>query len=417
VWGEDERIEWLRAYLIKGKALRQRWGVQDVDDNRDYNFRDYYDLENRCVWITELDAPIIEPQQYDMPDIPGFSAMADGTLLFTEEARKRQPFLYAMLQSGLAKREDELLTVLFTSVYSRGVGPLALIDPDTLPTGGVQVNYQGLFRYITAKGIFADDKAYDANLLQLQGLIQQLNQQSTINSQTLGENISPGTPYSGYAMASQNGRIPIVPIQEACEKVIHDAAIFALRYYKQRNLNWKNAKGEELRAIDIPDVFKLTVKLEVDLPQDQFRMAQIASQLSATGYVSMEWVRNLLQIHDSRKMDFDIMAEKAMLAAFQQDLPNLVGQMLQAVGGTPTQPPPNTEYLGEVPRPEGEWRRGSGSQLGYHQMPDGSMMADSEMQGQNAMIPGGPDAAMAGGGSIPATEQLSPEQMNGGVAR
>lgn len=412
VWGEDGLSEYLRRYQLRGRALKERWGnTWPVQDNLDYWIRDYRNTEIRCVYYEGATDPLMPPTPYDLPDMPCFSAVADGTDLFDEEKRKRQPFLYGWIKSNLADRESELLTALFTSVYSRGVGPIALLDPASVPAGGVVVNYQGLFRYVVAKGQFADDKAFDANLIQLGNMLSNLAQQSTINSQTLGENISAGTPYSGYAMAAQNGRIPIIPIQEACEKVIHDAFVFAFKYYKSANMKWIGKDGQPLNATEIPDVFRLKVTLEVDLPQDQFKMAQIATQLAPLGIASKEWIRELLQIHDSSQMEFDVLTERAASAAFQQDLPNLVAQMLQMAGGTaPSTTPGSTTTPGSG---------GVGVPPGYHQMPDGSIMADSAMPpGSTApSIPGGPAAAQVGGGALPATQPIPPDQAGAGVAR
>jgi hypothetical protein len=409
VWGEDGLSEYLRSYKVMGKALKERWGAVGVKDNQEYILNDYYDLEYRCVWADGLNEPFVSGA-HSLQNMPCFSAVADGTDLFDTEIRKRQPFLYAKLKSELAKREDELLTVLFTSVNSRGTGPLAILDPDSVQKG-VTVNYAGLLRYIVAKGTFADDKAFDGNLIQLRNMLDELGQRSTINSQTLGENISSGTPYSGYAMASQNGRIPIVPIQEACQKVIHDAGLFALKYFKDRGMTWN-----DLTAAEIPEHFKLKVTLEVDLPQDQVKTAQIASQLK--DLVSVEWLHNLLQIHDSEGMLTDIMTEQATKQAFTQDLPTLVQQMLAMAmptppaNPTPTAPPELPPGQGEVPP-------------GYHQMPDGSMMPDSEMQASQEMpggggaypsTPGGPEMAQAGGIVNPATQPMPPEQARRGRA-
>ena len=345
VWGDDGLQEYLRIYTIKGKALMERWGAQNLDENQDYTLNDYFDTENRCVWADEIEQPLLGPEPYEMPDIPCFSAVADGTDLFVEEERKRQPFLYALDKSNLAQRDDELLTVLFTSIYSRGVGPLIVVDSTKAGSDSIKVTYKGITRILEAPGgaQIANDTAFDANLIELRNALQGIVQESTINSQTLGADIESGTPYSGYSMASQSGRLPILPVQEACQKVICDAASFALRYYKQGGMTWKDSDGNALKPASIPDDFMLTVKLEVDLPQDQFKMAQIVSQMPKD-IVSMEWIHNLLQIHNSEKMMRDVMTDKALQLAFTTDMPNLMQEMIQMAnsGGNPTANEPAT---------------------------------------------------------------------------
>jgi len=312
-------------------------------------------------------------------DIPVFSSITDGTDLFFEEERKRQPFLYGFWKSGLHKREDELYTSLFTSIFARGTGGLLVVNKDApgYEPSNIKINYAGLVRYIEAPegSHYVDDKAFDANLLQLSNMLQTIGERTTIPSQTLGENIEPGTPYSGYAMASQNGRVPIIPIQEATEKVIHDACVYALRYFKESTMEWEGLKPSE-----ILDDFELTVNLEVDLPQDKVRTAQFLSQLKTAGVpLSNEWIHNELQIKDSEQMTFDVMTEVAAQEAFKQDLPQLIPQLMAMF-----QPPAQPE---QPASPPGAYPQGQGAEM-----------------------------AQAGGEIAPATEPLPPEQVNRGRA-
>lgn len=402
VWGDDGLSEFLQCYKMRGKQIKERWGeVPNVKDEGIYTVNDYWEWEFRCLWLDEnIKEPIII-DEHGLIDMPRFSAVANGTEQFetlnyggenpTGQTsnqinpmyggdHKRQPFLYGIWKSGLSQREDEALTALFTSMYSRGSGPLTLIDPSTpnFDANKITVKYDGPFRYIIAKGQVVDDKAYDTNILTLLNKLDEMGQRSTVNAQTLGENIESGTPYSGYAMASQNGRIPLVAIQQAVEKVIKDASMYALRQFKASGMKW-----EGLKANEIPDDLELTVKLEVDLPQDAFRNAQVAGQLD--GKVSDEWLHELLGVKDSKKMTFDIMSEQATKAAFQQNLPNLVQEMLRTFT-----PPPPPESTPSTTPPSG----------GDGVSPEG-MTPPNQVS-----VPGGAQAAAAGGQVIPATEPL-----------
>lgn len=409
VWGDDGLSEWLQVYKMQGKQLKERWGnLPNVKDDVEYTINDYWDWEVRCVYLDEDTQDYILCGEHGLIDMPRFSAIAGGTEMFDAVAlanggisnqtagglpvqggdHKRQPFLYGVWKSGLHKRADEALTTLFTSNYSRGSGPLILIDPSTpnFDENNIKVNYKGIVRYIVAKGQPTDDKAFDSNIINLLQMLDQMAQRSTINSQTLGENIDSGTPYSGYAMASQNGRVQVLAIQVAVQKVIHDACMFALRQFKASNMQW-----EGLKATEIPDDFELTVELKVDLPQDSFRNAQTAATLDDK--VSVEWTHNLLGIDDSEAMMFDIMSEQALKAAFQAGLPSLIQEMMAMFAKRPPPPPP-------PPPPNNPTT---------NQTPPNSMPPLDQVT-----MPGGPAGAMAGGQVTPALEPLPPS--GGGVA-
>ncbi len=130
-------------------------------------------------------------------------------------------------------------------------------------------------------------------------------------------------------------------------------------------------------------------------------MAQIAGTLA--GKVSDEWIHNLLQIHDSNKMQADILSENAMKAAFEQDLPNLVGQMLAMFG------------------PQGA---PGGAAAGGAAVPGATPPAQPEQPLQavppQGMPPEGmpsPEMMQAGAQGMPLQEPMPPEQAMGGVAR
>lgn len=391
VMGDLGKGEHLTKKEITGRQLKSEWGVVDAKDDQTYYLYDYWDLEFVCTWFDQdgtgnsKGMDYLRGGEHGLFDIPIFTTTTDGTDLFFEEERKRQPFLYAVWKSGLHKREDEMLTALFTSMFARGMGPLVVLDKSApgYDVTEIETFYQGLTRIMAAPGKpqMVDDKAFDANLLQLANLTQTLGERATIASQTLGENIEPGVPYSGFALASQNGRIPLIPIQEATEKVIHDACMYALRYFKETGMEWEGLKGSE-----ILDDFELTVSLEVDLPQDKVRTAQFLSQLKQAGVpLSNEWIHNELQIKDSNQMTHDVMAEMAEQAAYQQNMP----QLIQALSGMFQQ----MQQQGGPPQP-------------------------GPQEGAYPQAPGGPEMVQAGGEVAPATEPMPPEQaqQNRGVA-
>ncbi len=383
IYGDEGISEYLVDYQMNGLRIKEKWGVGGLDANRLYTVSDYYNLEYRALLVDSVSEPI-KFGKHGVDEIPRFSATADGTDLFPEEHRKRQPFLFSKWKSGLAEREDELLTIIFTSAYSRGVGPLAMVDPQSISSDGkLKVRYAGLFRYVLAKGLFADDHAYDANLIKLKEMIDQMGQESTINSQTLGENIQPGTPYSGYAMASRTGQITIVSITEAVQQVIKSAALYCLKMYK----DGKAGTWPDLKPADIPDKFDMEVTLTVDLPQDSLRTAQVVDNLLKSGVpLSNSFIHDLLQIHDSDAMVFEWLTDQATVSAFRQDLPALVAKMLAILN-----PPVPTDTSGGASTPPGSEAPPT---------PGAPSM-------ERPMMPGGPAAARAGAEATPAEQPIS----------
>jgi len=385
VFGDYGLISHLRKYKARGDAIQARWGVKDLDEDKEYTVRDHYDLEWRCVYIEEEAAPIII-EKHEMPYIPVVSSVSDGTEIFAEEHKKRQPFLYARWKSGLNERSDELLTTLFTSTYSRGTGPLLGIDPAGLQDNAVEVNYAGIVRYIIGKVTPINDKAYDSDLLRMKELLDNMGADSTIYKQTLGQSSGGGqTPFSSLAMMSQAGRLPLVPPQEAVAKVIKEAAMIALKMFREDVMVW-----EGLKPTEISDDFDLTVTLEVNLPQDTFRNAQVAGQLR--GIVSKEWTRqNLLQIENSDEMDATIYSEMAAEETFKQLIPQLVPELFKMFGvGQQAQPQPG----GQAQPPQ----------------PGGAPQPDAMADGTDPM------AKMAGGESMPMTEPMQNQEGDYGRA-
>jgi hypothetical protein len=385
VFGRFGMIEWLGENEMTGKEIKERWSVTDLEDNMKYTLRDHYDMVWRCVYLSEKNDPIVL-DQHGLPTIPKFCAVAGGSNLFHEEEKKRQPFLFGMHKGKLDLREDETMTALFTSIATRGPGPIYMIDPTSVGNGKVEVHMQGAFRYVMAKGNPVDDKAFDSALIDALNKLKELKQQTTINDQTLGENIESGTPFSGYAMASQNGRIPTLPIQSSREKVIHDASVAALRWFKRENIKW-----DGLKATEIPDNFKasmLKVKLEVDLPQDDVRNAQAVSQLAnANVPLTNERIHNMLQIKDSNKETANWMSEQATIEAFKQGLPTMMQEML----GMFSQPNTNTDTV-----------------------PTTTTSQPEAIDATRVAMPGGATAAASGAEATPATEPL--QQVNRGRA-
>ena len=386
-FGKTGMRSYLHRYKTWGADLKDRWGVLDLKDDLEYTVNDWYGMEYRAVWLDEVPKELAFAK-HGMARIPIVVKFSDGTSLFGEEDKKRQPFLYAKWKGGWWKRENLLYTTLFTSMFERGTGPLAAIDPESIPDGVLEVNYAGAFRWIKARAQLLNDKAFDNDLLNAKGLLDQVGGESTIYKQTLGDNIGAGqAAFSTISLLSQSGRLPLTSPQEAIADAFRDAGYIMLRWIKAENI-----QNPWVKAGEIDDDVEVDCLMEVNLPQDMFRNAQIGAQLKGT--VSEEWIHsNLLQIPDSEAMKKKVWSEMAADAIFQTRMEQFIKQL---TAPAPT-PAPTT---GQVdPRMMGN--PAPGGQVD----PRMAQILEERGAGVPGMM-GGPNAAMAGGGQMPLTEPV-----------
>lgn len=373
VFGSFGLRAYLRKYKAKGGDIYERFGVDDLDEEKDYTVFDWYGMRHRVIWLEErADTPLLF-SEHGLKRIPIACKVSDGTNLWKEEDKKRQPFLYAKWKGGLWKRENLLLTTLFTSMFERGTGPLAAIDPASLPDDQtVTVNYEGAFRYIIGRAQLINDKAFDRDLLEANGLLDRLSGESTVYKQALGQQLASNQTFSAVSMLAQSGRLPLVAPQET--------VCAAFQEIGEIILNWMKAEGIKhslLKVTDIPDEMELECELQVKLPQDMFRSAQMAAQLK--GLVSKEWIHNLLQVDDSEAMIEKVWSEDASEMFYQAMAQQFIQQAQQAARQAMTQPPVKEQ---------------------------GNSGGLPQVGGGQAVIPGGPAAAMAGGGAVELTEPV-----------
>lgn len=329
-WGEFGMISHTWKYKVKGSVVKERWGVEAKPD-QDYTVYDIYNSENRLVYADGITEPLFA-QAHGLSAIPIISRYAGGSSLFFEPEKQMQSFLYARAKSRLDKRENALLTAVATAINTRGLmGPLLAIDPENVPET-IRVDYAGGVRYIIAKAQQVDDKVIDPVVFQWRALLREIGGESTIQSQTLGAANNQGT-FSGLAMLSSAGKLPLVDSQRAIEMSFRDVFLNVLQRIKEEGI--ENAL---IAPQEIPDDIELEVSLEPNLPQDKLRNAQVAQSLG--DLVSEEWKHtNLLQIGDSESMRKQSMKEqimKALMGAILQDS-TLMQQMVGAVMGMPPQ--------------------------------------------------------------------------------
>lgn len=395
-WDEDMMISHTWRYKIRGTNLKARWGV-DAKENNEYTVYDVFTPEYHIVWADGINVEILAAE-HGLGCLPIFTAYAGGSDLFHKPEEQMQSFLYAKAKANLDKRENSLLTTLFTNIHQRGTaGPLIALDPENLPST-VTVSYQGGMRYITAKAQQIDDKIIDPVIFQAKGLLDELSGQSTIQRQTLGENMGSGVPFSSLAMLSNSGKLPLVDPQRALEQVFTDAFNHILYRIKTEVI-----ENEQLDPASITDEMEVNVSLQAKLPQDSLRNAQVAQQLG--DLVSDEWKHTeLLQIGDTVDMQKQQMKEqmkKAIFAAMMQN-PQVIQQAVGAIMGQPTQPEGKPDQT--QPNPDEMAQAQAEAQMQEQGQPSPEQLQAMMQQGQGGM------SGMGNMEGQPMTDSMVPPQ-------
>jgi len=381
-WGRYGLSGHLQEYILKGYEIKEEWSCDPTKfkDDTDYTVQDFFHYNQRlveCIGVTLFAGEwlsIGESGEYEgVTSIPIFVRYAGGSTLFHKPEEQLQSFLYAYAKGEWDKRENLFWTYLFTAIYTQGLpGPTILRDPDD--TSEIKVDYTGGVKIITTKGKMENVQVIDGDVIQLKNLMEQQTGQSTIQEQTIG-GASDAATFSSYVMQMNAGKLPAIDPIEAQEQCYKDSFLHILQRIKAEGI-----ENDLIAPDEIPDNIELEVALEPDLQQDDLRNSQIVTQLKTSGAnVSDEWLNtNLLKIADSNAMFRQKTKEEFRKAIIGNILQNeeIMQQFIMAAmgqGGQPKQPevPPGTAV------PPGE------AQSGMHQMPDGSMMQDSEMPPQS----------------------------------
>ncbi len=441
---------WGEIYDAWGKMAEKAWpGDHQKDEAITVN--DWYDWENRAVWLdgggfgtvgtsntagqtrAVLAALSNEPilfEPHELEFMPVVAQIGEGSFMFDRPEQQRLPFLYSMWKSGLWKRENLALTILYSLIFALGSNPLLkrttstpgvpLVIDRSIPGGVIDLAQdERLDPFI--------QQVFDPAMMQGLDLAKRLNTESTIPTMALGQPPGISMAFSAISLLSQSGRLPLVAPKELSGAAISNLIIAALRWMKQDGENEKfYRKGVvvELSPNDIPDRIVVNCNLEPDLPTDKMQQANIASLIVASELASRRWTReNILNIGQSGAMDKEIWTEKRLAvelqrviemikaedqAKIQAMMASVQAQMAQqAQGGGPGGPP-----MGQPPPQVGQspFSGGMGGPSGAGPGPEQlAAMRAAMAQQQGAAPPGAEDQmamiqqmlAQRGGGQLP----------------
>jgi hypothetical protein len=308
---------------------------------------DYYDLQYRTVWIDASEKPLYQ-EEHGLPFIPVVSQLVEGSRLFEDANDYRdgrrlleeryEPFLMTLDKSGLAERQNLLLTVLYTITFAIGANPMFVdyvINPDEAPP--VDETYPGkTIRMRTGERREPMVKqVVDPSLIESWNTALQLEEESTIPRQTLGEPLSGSNTYSTTALLHQAGRLPLLMSQRMSGWAIGSAIEHAFRWMKHDKYTGDAMYQENdvtMSHDEIPDRFEVKTTLDISLPQDDLTNANVA-RIASEGdnpLVSQRYAREtLLKIGQSEDMQEEIWTEQSGNLKFRKYMMEQLAQLAQ----------------------------------------------------------------------------------------
>jgi hypothetical protein len=312
---------WGEVYGMYGAAAEDvAFGV-DHKSHEHVTVYDWTDWDYRAVWISGASEPLIfEAQTLDF--MPIVSAVSDGSFLFSEPHLQRTPILYGLYKSGMWRRENLMLSVIYTLAYGVGSSP-QLVHETTDPD-----NAKLQIRRDVAGGVISIEKGDRLTQLlervidpsQMQGLAtaQQYSEGTTIPRVALGAPPSGNLAFSAISLMVQSGRLPLMGPKEAASYVAAELVRRALLWTKRTAADgipdeFYNRKGRKIQLDPsrIPDRLPLECVMEVSLPADKLQQVNAANGLADRGAASMRWIREkVLGIGNNEAMEREIAQEK-----------------------------------------------------------------------------------------------------------
>ena len=318
-------------------ALRSHSNKIIPERNHPVTMTDMYDLKNRFIWLDGYEKPVIE-KEHNMPFIPVAFSVAEGSSLFTAPEEQREPFLYTAWKSGIINRENLILTTMYSMLFAMGTNPMFvdyLIDPDNPHPVDYSVPGGTIHYRIAERREVMSKQIIDPAMMEGWNIANDLEMQSTIYRQALGEPVSGTTTFSSYSLMTQSGRLPLIATQRMTSHTIGEALEISLKWLKDDGVNPRLSTKRSMRLYlpkTFPTLLTLNVTLEIDLPQDKLQMANAANMLAQGDrpLVSKRWAReNVLNIGQSTDMDKEIWNESTAEVFYQKMLYEQLAKIAQ----------------------------------------------------------------------------------------
>lgn len=293
-----------------------QWGTTEPNRKMKVTLCDWYDWGQRAVWLEQRGGVILH-EDHGLDFLPVVAVISEGSTLFRQPEQQRFPLLYAVWKSGLWRRENLSLTMIFSLIFALGSNPMLVFEGEedstvkidrSLPAGLIRIKPGEKLTPLAEKVL---DPAQTYGL----DVASRLNEESTISKMALGAPPKDALAFSAISLLVQSGRLPLMGVKQMGGKASAELMTQALRWWKANAGKGKlYAPGGgyvELAPADIPDDIEINVNLEPDLPTDKLNMANVAERLVSSGLASRRWVReNILNVGQSESMDKEIWDER-----------------------------------------------------------------------------------------------------------
>lgn len=376
--------EHYRERTVTAKWIRDNYGDSAISgnykDKTKLKLCEYWNLEVHFIWIKEkTNSPIIQGD-HKMEVIPIATTIAEGsTALWDDPEKQRNPFLYTLIKSGLWKRQNLALTVIYTMMYAIGANPMFIYKRNTPgKTMEISSDTPGRTIYLDEGEDFQSllKQVIDPSLLTGLDIADNKATESTLFKQALGAPVGANSAYSMVALLSQAGRLPLVSPQRKISWLIADAVEKGFAIMRGQSGNQRvSFMGVPLMvaAGQIPEDLEVLAELRISMPQDEVQAAQMAMALTQgdNPVLPLEWVhKHLFNEEDSGALRRQQWREKAGNMRFneyqeQQRLKLLMlTQQIAAIQAGQGQISPNAGFeAGGTISPEEQFMGGGGGNL------------------------------------------------------
>jgi len=379
----------LRRYLsirtVTRGYLMDMYGVSCDSPHEEVSLYDMWDLEWRHIWIAEEEGVLILQEKHGLPFIPIVCYIVEGSRrLWNKPDAQRQPFLYTMDKGGLWDMNTIWLSAMATNVKEHGLTAQYVYTGKDGPAYQ-QTGYMGVFKVQPDESLEPIELPINGDALQnMYALTSDLTTQSTLYTQALGQPLGGSNrTYSETALLHQAGRLPLVTVQRQVANCASEVMWLAFRWMQSEPGDY-SAQGK-MRAIEIeknsiPEFLVVEATLEIDLPQDQLQMMNVATQ--ATELMGREWtIENVV----SEPQPKNVMKQKASEDVFQAKL---------------------AQYFQKMQWEFQKQQMVEQQQIQQQQQMQQQMLQQQQMAAQQAQM-----GDMAGGGMMPGNGQpMSPEE-------
>jgi hypothetical protein len=291
---------------------------------------DYTDRNVRAVWTEDDPEPIVL-EEHKLDFLPRVSMIASANGFFVAEEKKRVPFLYGILKSGLWASRNLNLTLMNDNLAKYLNSP---IIEETQKGEALGIDFEQPFKEIPIR---PGEKVYQlqknvvpTEQINYYSLLSQMMERGTMPSTMMGAGVRGNMPAAGIAALTANGRVSTLQIANAVNRAMSKAFSVVLRWIVARGDEvsvWGQGGLESLAPSDLMFNGKpythVEFKIKPDQQQEKQMVAGLVSSLFNARLLGYEQAGELLENGGMVKSANDWMKDIIMRSMIDAQLPEL----------------------------------------------------------------------------------------------